>query len=292
MLGSKRFIIIFLGLIFGFSANAAEPLPEVFKQAKIEERLSETVDLNLNFKNEKNETVSLRSVVDGKKPTVLLLAYYNCPNLCGLFLNGALSVLKRTDWKPGEQFNVLTLSIDAREKSDLAAQKKENYLKSFWEGAPTTIQQKFVQTVENGWHFWVNDLTEKKILNPEEDQTSVRRLARQVGFGYVYSKQDEQFAHSAAMIILTPNGKISRYLYGIEFEPKDLKLALTEAGDGKVGSVVDHFMLFCYNYDPKTKKYSLYATNLMRIGGGITVFIVGGILLGVYRRNRKQKKIL
>ena len=230
------------------------------------------------FKNEKGELVPLRSVVSGKKPVVLFLAYYECPNLCGMFLNGALDGLRKLKWTPGKEFDVLTISIDPTETNDLATKKKANYLREY---GRTQVPE-----VETGWHFWVND----KVASHEDEKVHVKLLANQVGFGYRYDKGQEQYAHSAAMMFLTPEGKVSRYLYGIEFRPNDMRLALVEAGERKIGSVMDRIMLFCYHYDPVTKKYGLYATNLMRAGGGMTVFVVGSVLIGFWRRNSRQSR--
>lgn len=252
-------------------APAAEKIPMELQNVGITEHFGEQVDLNLQFRNEKGELVPLRSVVNGRKPVLLFLAYYGCPNLCNLFLNGATDGLKKLEWTAGKEFQIVTVSIDPREDAELARGKKNAHITAYGREASA------------GWHFWIND---KKAAADAHD-VNVKKLAEQVGFNYRYDKDQDQYAHSAAMIVLTPEGKISRYLYGIEYQPKDLRLALVEAGGRKIGTLVDHLMLFCYSYDPKSRKYSLYATNLMRAGGGLTVFIVGGILLGAYRRQKR-----
>lgn len=274
------FSIVYLFLLFSFMIVdvlvAAEPIPRELQNVGIEEKFGQSVDLNLRFKNEKGEEVPLRTVIDGKRPVLLLLAYYRCPNLCNLFLNGTLETLKKLDWTPGKNFQILTVSIDTEEEFPVAQKKKENYLKDY--NRPDAGPY---------WHFWVND---RKI--PSRDPllpSNALTLSEQVGFKYRYDPDQQQYAHSSAMIVLTPEGKVSRYLYGVQFEPQDVRLALTEAGGRRIGSLVDHILLFCYHYDPQTKKYALYATNLMRAAGGLTVFILALVLIRVSRRRNFNK---
>ncbi len=254
---------------------AAEKIPLELQNVGITEHFGEQVDLNLTFRNEKGELVPLHSVVNGRQPVLLFLAYYGCPNLCNLFLNGATDGLKQLKWTSGKDFQILTISIDPREGTELATQKKAAHLLAY--GRPEAAA---------GWHFWVND----KKAAPDAEDINVKKLARQVGFGYRFDKDQDQYAHSAGMIVLTPEGKISRYLYGIDYQPNDLKLALTEAGGGKIGTLVERILLFCYHYDPKGKKYAIYAANVMRAGGGFTVLIVGGLLGSFWRRNRRNTR--
>ena len=262
------------------SVMAAEKRPPELENVGIAEKRGEQIDLDLKFRNEKGETVALRSLFDGKRPVMLFLAYYGCPNLCGLFLNGATDALKQFDWTAGNEFQIATVSIDPTEDAELASAKKAAHIDAL--GRPKAAE---------GWHFWVNDIAKSAPVKGVIDETlNVRKLANQVGFGYNYDQKQEQYAHSAAIIILTPEGKISRYLYGIDFRPKDLRLALVEAGRGKIGTVMDQLLMFCYNYDPTTRKYSLYATNLMRAGSGFTVLILGTVLVNVWRRRRPLDK--
>jgi protein SCO1 len=265
-------------LCFGLAAAAsvfgAEKLPRALEEVGITEHLGAQVDLNLVFRDEQGRAVPLRSVVNGRRPVLLFLAYYSCPNLCGLFLNGANDVLKQLEWTPGEKFQIITVSIDPREEPKLAAKKKEGYVAAL--GRPEAGA---------GWHFWVDEKTAK---DTDPTGTSARRLADQVGFKYRWDDESQQYAHTAAIIALTPDGKVSRYLYGIAFEPRDVRLALVEAGGRKIGGVMDRILLFCFNYDPRTRKYSLYATNLMRAGGGFTALLVGGMLFAGWRRRRTE----
>lgn len=257
----------------------AHSIPVELRDVGISEKFGAQVDLNLTFRNESGQVVPLRSVVNGRQPVLLFLAYYGCPNLCNLFLNGATEGLKALPWTPGKEFQVVTVSIDPTENPRLATAKKESHMRLLARAG-----------AEKGWHFWVND---KEISHSAEADASTeinaRTLARLVGFGYKYDKDQDQYAHSAGMIVLTPEGKVSRYLYGIEFQPNDLRLALTEAGGNKIGTLADRLLLYCYHYDPKGRKYALYATNVMRAGGGVTVFVVGGVLTSFWRRNRRRK---
>ncbi len=260
-------------------AFAAEKIPPELENVGIEEHLGAQVDLNLNFKNELGQVVPLRSLVDGRKPVILNIVYFTCPNLCNFFLNGFVESLQKLQWGPGKEFQILTVSMDPRETAPLAIKKKESYLKFYGRAG-----------AEKGWHFWTEaapEIVNKGVarISPDE-QGNVKKLAEQVGFKYKFNKEENQFAHTAAMMILTPDGRVSRYLYGIEFKPTDLRLALVEASGNKIGNVMDRLLLFCYHYDPKTKKYALYANNLMRAAGALTTVILGFFLVGFWRRER------
>ncbi len=251
------------------SARANPPvnnskIPPELQGVGITEHLGDKVSIqDLSFRDEAGKTVALSQYFGGGKPILLSLVYYECPNLCNLLLNGLVAGLRSLPWNPGEQFELISVSIDPKEGPDLAAKKKAAYLNSY--GRPQGAM---------GWHF----------LTGEEKQ--IQKLASQVGFGYRYDEQEKQFAHSAALYVLTPEGKISRYLYGIQFFEKDLRLALLEASNGKIGSIVDRFLLFCYRYDPHTRKYSVYLSNIMRAGAAGTVLVFGSYLLLFWRRQR------
>jgi protein SCO1/2 len=240
-------------------------IPSQLRDIQIKENLGGMVSLSsLTFKDESGASVRLSDYFKRGKPVLLTLVYYECPNLCNFMLNGLVQSLKTLDWTPGNQFEIVSVSINPREKSDLASRKKDAYLKAYNRPEART-----------GWHF----------LTGEEDQ--IQKLAKEVGFGYRYDEQEKQYAHGAVIFALTPEGKISRYLYGIEYPNKDLRLALLEASNGKIGTVVDRFLLFCYRYDPQTRRYSIYLTKLMQAACGATVVIFGGYLLIFWRRQRK-----
>jgi protein SCO1/2 len=275
--------ILFAMPMFVVSTPATSLVPQELKDVGIQEKLGQQVDLNLKFRDESGATVALRDVVNGRKPTLLFLVYYSCPSLCNFFLNGSLDVLKQVKMTAGNEFNILTVSIDPREESDVASKKKQSYLDVYNRAGAA-----------QGWRFWVNETTVKdvpkemttaEVPNEGAGLTSVRALAHQVGFRYRFDPTDEQFAHAAAMVVLTPEGRISRYLYGINFDPRDLRLAVVEAAGGKIGNIVDRLLLFCYHYDPKSRRYALFANNLMRVGAVVTVLLLGVWIAMMFSRN-------
>jgi len=184
--------------------------------------------------------------------------------LCTMVINGMLNGLKGVAYTIGTEFEVVTISIDQRDTPVIAAAKKANYLKAYGR-----------VEAENGWHF---------LTGTEEN---VRRLAQAVGFQYRWDERQQEFAHPAVLFLLTPEAKVSRYLYGILFDSHDLRLGLLEASEGKIGSTLEQFILFCYHYDPVGKKYALYATNVMKLGGALTVAILGTWLAILWRRERR-----
>jgi protein SCO1/2 len=248
--------------LLAMRAYAADPrLPPQLEGIGIEERLGRQIDLDLQFTNERGYQVPLRSFFQKGKPVLLDLVYYSCPMLCNLVLNGQTQVLREVPWTPGDQFEVVTISINPAEAFDLAVRKKQSYLESYGKPAP-------------GWHF----LTDYK--------GNVKKLASQVGFNYRWDEKSQQFAHAAAITFLTPEGKVSRYLYGIRFKQRDVRLALTEASESKLGITIDKVLLFCFHYDPAARSYVIFARNIMRAGGVLTIFILGGILLRLWRGER------
>lgn len=264
-----KFLISFL--IFGnlvanfFPATfATETIPPELQGIGIIEKLGENFPLELSFVDENGASLQLKEILASGKPTLLTLVYYGCPNLCGFLLNGLMDTLKQMSWTVGDQFQILTVSIDSRETPDLALGKKASYLKKY--GRPIH---------EKGWRF----LTGKK-----ED---IQKLADSVGFGFRYDEKQAEFAHAAAVMVISPSGKISRYLYGIQFNPKDVKFAILEAAQGRIGNVVDRLLLFCYHYDPVGKKYALFATRLMKGAAGVTVI---GIFLFFMMQKRELRK--
>jgi protein SCO1/2 len=266
----NRIIRAFIGLpvvlSFVMSAAAIADVPAELQGAGITEHPGDSVLLNdPAFRDENGTPVHLSQYFKNGKPVVLVLAYFECPNLCTFVLNGVTDAMKGLEWLPGKQFEVVTLSINPREKPELARAKKATYLASL--GKPEAAA---------GWHFLTGD------------EGQIRKLAGAVGYGYKWMEQDKQYAHSAAIFVLTPDGRLSRYLYGIEYKPKDLKLALLEASNGKIGTVIDRILLFCYRYNPQTRKYSVYLTQLMQASGAGTVVVFGGYLAIFWRRQRKK----
>src|SRR3989338_964966 len=249
----NKFFIIFIFFI-PFVSMAAEQIPIELKDVGIEEHLGQKILLDTSFIDEKGEVVQLQKFFDGKRPVILLLVYYNCPNICHYLLNGFLNSLKNFSWGVGKEFEVVAVSFDPRETSREAIQKKENL------------------KLTSDFHF---------LVGKEEN---IKQLTEVVGFHYRYDERQKEYAHPSVISILTPDGRISRYLYGIEFKSLDLKLALLEASQGKIGSVVDKLLLFCYHYDPLGRKYALFATRFMSAAGAITVIVMMMALIFLLRQ--------
>jgi protein SCO1/2 len=250
-------------------AQLADQVPEVLEEVGITEHLDAKLPLDLEFRNEDGDWVELGSFFDGERPVILTLNYYKCPMLCGLMLNGVVDGLEALDWSPGEEFQMVTISINPLETPELARAKKQNYLKRLDRPAAA-----------GGWHF----MTGREL--------EINRLAETVGFSYTYDPVSKEYAHAAAIMICTPDGRVARYLYGIEYPAKRLKFGLLEAAEGSIGTTLDQLILYCYHYDPTNRRYTPVAMNIMRVGGGATALILGIALSGMWFREwrRKNKK--
>jgi protein SCO1/2 len=235
------------------------------RDVSIEQKLNEQVPLDLTFRDETGQKVTLRQYF-GKKPVLLTLVYYECPSLCGLVLQGLLKSLRVINYTPGDQFEIVTVSISPSETPELAAAKKANFLKEYGR-----------MDAAKGWHWLTGD------------EKNIRALADAVGFRYVYDPKTKQYAHAAGIMLLTPSGKISRYFYGIEYSPRDLRLGIMDASQGKVGSLVEKVILFCYQYDPTTGKYGLLVVRLIQLGGLVTLIILGGFIGTMFYRERMAR---
>ena len=229
----------------------------------VDERLIEPIDLSLTFMGETGYPVRLVEFFHKDRPVILNLVYYTCPMLCTLVLNGQVEAMREINWIPGKDYEVVTISIDPRDSFDSAQKKKAIYLGSYDRPAP-------------GWHFLA------------DHQGNVAKLAEQVGFRYRYDKRIEQYAHPAAIMVLTPEGSVARYLYGIRFRSRDLRFALAEASQGRATMALEKLMLFCYQYDPKASSYVLFAANLMRGGGILTVILIALYLRRMFRVDRAR----
>ena len=241
-------------------------MPAELKDVGIEEKIGDTIDLNMIVTNEAGEKVPLSSFFKKHRPVVLSPVYFSCPGLCNFHLNGFVDTLKTLDWSIGNQFEMVAFSFDPKETSDVAAKKKASYLKVYGRAG-----------AENGWHFVT------------ADQDTVNKLTQAVGFKFKWNEKVNEWSHASAAIIISPEGKISRYLHGIQFEGRDVKLALNEAADGKVGNIVDSVMLYCFKYDRHQSKYGLQVFSLMRIAGAITVLALALWLIPVMIRARREK---
>ena len=252
-----------LTLCFCASATAQQfGLPAMVRGVGIDQNLNGQVPLELLFKDDTGQTVRLGQYFR-QKPVVLALVYYECPMLCDMVLNGLTHSMEQITLNIGKDFDVVSVSFNPRETWQLAAAKKANYVEKY--------QRK---GAAEGWHF----------LTGQED--AIKKLADAAGFHYKYEPVTKQFAHAAGIMVLTPEGRIARYFYGIEYKPRDFRLGLVEASRNKIGSPVDAIMLFCYHYDPMTGKYGPIISNVIRVLGSATVIALGALLFVLIRRER------
>jgi protein SCO1 len=251
---------------FGASAQLTDPIqnigvrPELLKNVGVDQKLNESIPLDLKFNDENGKPVELRQYF-GSGPVVLSLVYYNCPMLCTQVLNGLERSLKQVSLDLGKDYTVVTVSIDPTERPVLASAKQQLYAGMY--GRPGATR---------GWHFLTGD------------EPQIKQLASAVGFRYAYDPDSKQFAHASAIMLLTPEGRLSRYFYGINYPWRDLRLGLVDASEGKIGSPVDAVLLFCYHYDPATGKYGVVISHVLQIAGGLTILAVGGLILALSRR--------
>ena len=250
------------------AAQIVKDVPPALEEVGVDEHFDALVPLDLEFKDEKGQVVRLGDYFKPERPVILTLNYYRCPMLCGLQLNGFLQGLKDLEWMPSDQFEIVTISIDPLETPALAAEKKQNYMTQLGrEGAGA------------GWHFLTGG------------EGNIRAVADAVGFRYAYDKETAQYAHAAALMVLTPDGRVARYLYGIDYPASKIKFALLEAGQGEIGSPLDQLLLYCFHYDSTDRRYTPVAMNIMRVGGGLTVSILAiAIALMWLRDSRSRKK--
>ena len=254
----------------GFTRDAttgtpATAQPQIFSQVGIDQRLNNQIPLDLNFRDEQGRAVKLGDYF-GKRPVILTLVYYQCPMLCTQVLNGLTSSLNVLKFDVGREFDVLTVSIDPRETPDMAMAKKQVYIGRYRRA-----------TAPQGWHFLTGD------------QPQIAALAKAVGFRYAFDPKTDQFAHASAIMIVTPEGKLAQYYYGIDYSPKDIRLALVEASKNKIGNVVDEVVLYCFHYDPTSGKYNAKVITLVRAAGVLTVMLLGGFIFVSEKRNAKAE---
>ena len=243
------------GMSNGMMSPPANVRPPYLQNVGIEQHLDAQVPPNLAFTDDSGRAVHLGDYF-GKKPLILNLVYYNCTMLCGEALAGLTGAMKMIKFDVGNQFDVVTVSFNPQETPALAAEKKQDYLKRY--GRPGAA---------DGWHF---------LTGPPE---SINALTKAVGFQYQYDPNIKQYAHATAIMVLTPQGRISRYFYGVDFPPKDLRMGLVEASAGKIGNPIDQVLLYCYHYNPATGKYGAVITNILRLGAGVTILLLGGMIL-------------
>jgi protein SCO1/2 len=248
------------GMTNGIMSPPANVRPPGLKNVGIRQNLNQPIPPYLTFTDDLGRTVRLGDYF-GKKPMILNLVYYNCPMLCGEVLSGLENSLRMMKFDVGKEFDVLTISFDPTETPEMAAKKKAEFLRRYKRAG-----------AEQGWHF---------LVGPKD---SVDALTKAAGFEYQYDQKTKQFAHVAAILILTPEGRIAQYYYGIEYPPKDLRLGLVEAGAGKIGNVVDQLLLYCYHYDPEQGKYSATILRVLRLAGVATMLFLGTFIFVLIRR--------
>ena len=246
-------------------ARQADEVPPELDQVGVEERLDTTVPTQVELVDQEGRTVRLGDFLDGERPVILTLNYYTCAMLCTLQLNGLTEGMRELSWTPGDEFDVVTLSINPNDTPTVAKLKQQSYVKSL--GRPEAAR---------GWHFLTGS------------ETAIRRVADAVGFSYAWVEETGEYAHAATAVMLTPSGRVARYLYGIEYRPRDLRLALLEASEGRIGSPWDQLIMYCFHYDPDSRSYAPVAMNLMRLGAGATVAILGVTLGGFWVRERRR----
>jgi protein SCO1/2 len=248
-------------------ANLRPALPGALQGVGIEQKLDARVPLELTFTDEFGKKAPLSTYFQSGKPVLLALVYYRCPMLCTQILNGVASSLKAVSLDPGRDFEVVSVSFDPKDTPETAASKKQLYMKRFGR-----------QGTANGWHLLTGDAA------------NIKALTDAVGFHYKYDPATDQFAHASGIMIVTPDGRLSRYFYGVEYAPRDVRLGLVEASQNKIGNPVDEILLFCFHYDPSTGKYGAVVMNLVRLAGGAFVLICGAFLALVLRRDVKRDR--
>lgn len=273
---NRRAIVVTLAVAVGLRLLTAVPAlahtgnepytkDEAFlKEIAFDQKLGAQLPLDLPFTDDTGKAVRLGEYF-GQKPVLMLITYFNCTMLCPLLLDGLVRALRPISFDIGQQFTVLTVSINPRETPAIAASRKELYVQRY--GRPGA---------DRGWHF----------LTGTAD--AIAALTQPIGFRFVYDKKKDEYAHASGIVIFTPEGKAARYLYGVEFSPRDMRLALIEAASGTIGNPVDQVMLYCFHYDPLTGKYGVVIMNVLRLAGSATVAVLGTFMFVMFRRDRRK----
>lgn len=248
------------------SAERVNALPDALEGVGVEEHAGEQIPLNLSFRDQRGQATSLGRLFHRNRPVILTLNYSNCPMLCNLQLSGLVDTLSQLEWSAGTEFDVISVSIDPLETPERAALTQQRYLQMYGR-----------EGTGNGWHFLVGR------------QPEIEQLAQAVGFQYRYLRDRREYSHPAVFVMCTPDGRIARYVYGIQFPARTLELSLVEAGEGKIGTTWDRVLLFCLHYDSATGKYTPAAWKLMRTGGALTMVFVGGMMTFYFRRERRRQ---
>jgi protein SCO1 len=242
---------------------------DVTSRVGIDQKLASQVPLDTVFKDETGRTVTLRDYFKPNKPVVLALVYYECPMLCTMTLNGMSAAFKPLNFNVGDEFEVVTISIDPKETPAQAAAKKKSYVRSYGR-----------QSAERGWHFLTGD------------ESQIKQVAESVGFRYFYDDKSKQYAHASGIMLLTPEGKVSRYFYGLEYSARDLRLGVVEASSNKVGSLAEQVMLLCFHSDPMKGKYGFWVMGSLRVAAVLVLLSLGTFILFHVRRDRRARRVV
>lgn len=246
-------------------AQESGKLPSIYEGAGLDEKLGATLPLDIVLYDESGTAVELGSLFPADRPVLLNFVYYNCPMLCSILLDGVTNALRKMEWTPGNQFEVITVSFASNEGPELAEQQKAKFV--------SRLQR---PEAEQGWHFLTGD------------STAIRQLTSAVGFQFKWVEAQQEYVHPAAIMFVSPSGVLTRYLHGLEFNPRDVRTALVEASEGKIGTPLDQAILFCFRYDPDKGSYVPYAENLMKLGGMLTIIVLGSILFVFWRREGRR----
>ena len=263
---TAAFVVAAMAL-FVLPARAQQPgPPPILREVSIAQRLNEPIPPDIIFRDEDGKAIHLGDYF-GKKPIVLSLVYFDCPALCTEVLNGELRTMKAISLDLGKDFDAITVSFEPKDTPALAKAKRDVYAGQY--GRPGAARN---------WHFLTGE------------QTSIDALTQAAGFHYAYDSSSRQYAHAAAILVLTPHGRVARYFYGVTYPARDFRLGLVEASEGKIGTPTDHALLFCYQYDPMTGKYGLIVMNIVRAAGLLTVLVLGIFMVVMFRRERNHPK--
>lgn len=254
----------------GGVAVPSDHIPYEFQQVSIKEHLGERLPLELVLRDEAGAEVKLGDLFKTGRPVALNFVYHTCPMLCGMVLSGFTASAREHTWSIGKDYDVISISIDPKDTPQLASEKKAHWVKTYGRDDAMTAK---------GWHF----LT--------ADALTIKRVTESVGFSYYFDVRQQQYAHAAAMYLATPDGRLARYLYGIEFPAKDFRFGLAEAAEGRAGSAIDHLLLYCYQYDPNSRGYVLVAWKVMRLGALATVLALGSMLGVLWARERRRRPL-
>jgi protein SCO1/2 len=249
--------------------DRAEPVPKQLRGVDVSEHLGQSLPKSLGFRDASGKPVTLGEFFDGTRPVLLTLNYSNCPMLCSMQLNGLVQGLKQVEWGINQEYRIVTVSLDPKESVELTQRTQNRYLTQY--GRPNA---------PGGWHFVTGS------------EANVKAYADAIGFSYRYDEARKEYAHPAAVVLASPDGRIMRYLYGIEYAPKTLRLALVEASEGRIGTTLDRLILYCFHYDANEGRYAPVARNIMQVCGALFVALLGAFLTLLFRNESKKRRRL